>query len=386
MLLAHVPASYTLHCLTGAARRDSLVAPFVASLDAGSPLKGMTKADFVWAYGIIWSRAFGLGLGDGEKGGEAHTMKFVPLLDVANSLPPYGTGADVGSAGEACSSLDSCLGFGDEENETAGGGPSGGRRLVVRAAHAAAAGEEVFVSYGPYGDSKLLFSYGFCASGASGVGAGGAGDGSAAPSFFCNPWAQQDLWVHVQPSDEHAEAKMTALSRACDEQTYDFRGTLRARPPNAAAGLVVGAPNPPQVGISRELLATLRVIVARGPSETSAAALAQLSSPGAPPLNARNEEAALGALSATLRARLNPKAGQQQTTVASDRARILAELQANTATGGIGGGDVSHYRTALALTARLETKQLALAVVLVLDHAIAVLRSNPGSYSPPCLV
>ena len=127
--------------------------------------------------------------------------------------------------------------------------------------------------------------------------------------------------------------------------------------------------------ISRELLATLRVVVARGPVETSAVALAQAAALGAPLLNARNEEAALGALSATLRSRL---AKGKQTTVATDQEQILAAHASSCQ------GDASHYRTALALTARLETKQVLLAVLPVLDNAMMVLRTNPNAYSPPC--
>ena len=130
--------------------------------------------------------------------------------------------------------------------------------------------------------------------------------------------------------------------------------------------------------ISRELLATLRVVVARGVDETSAAALAQASSLGGPPLNARNEEAALGALVATLRSRL---AKGRQSSVESDQYRILSALSALPHEG---DGEVSHYRAALALMSRLETKQVLLAAIPVLEKAILVLRNDPASYLPPC--
>ena len=136
--------------------RDDFVAPFVAcpeTLALAPALDGTLKAEFVWAYGIIWSRAFGLGLGDSDSPSPTMTMKFVPMLDVANSLPPHGAGGDIGSAGEVCC-LDSCFSFGDEND---GDGEAPGRRLVVRAAHAACSHEECFVSYGKPEDRKVSF-------------------------------------------------------------------------------------------------------------------------------------------------------------------------------------------------------------------------------------
>ena len=91
----------------------------------------------------------GLGLGDNNE----TTMKFVPLLDVANSLPPHGAGGDMGSVSEVCN-LGSCFSFGDEKHEDSY--TPGGRRLEVRAAHAAPPGGECLVSYGKNGNLKNI--------------------------------------------------------------------------------------------------------------------------------------------------------------------------------------------------------------------------------------
>ena len=314
---------------------------------ARGALAGATRYDFAWAMSVVWSRAFGLTLG-----ARAYVVKLVPMLDLLNHAPPLADGDEHGGGDDDASSrlrgvrgLDGCLSHVD--------GADGERLLVVRAAHAAATGDELFDSYGRYGDAKLLYSYGFV-----------CGDGAARS----NPWRQLDLWVHVPPSDADAESKAAALAAAGVEHTYDFRGTLRARggADNARA----------RVGIAPALLASLRVIAARGADETSAAALARAAAPGAPPLSARNELAALGALAATLRARLARAAER-----ADEAERGLAAGAGATSA----AARASARRRAMALSVRVEEASLVRDAIPVIERAMALLRDDPAQYAPPYL-
>jgi hypothetical protein len=201
---------------------EGLFVPLVESLpdalfESVQWLSRATFADYGWAMGVVWSRAFGLTIG-GEGGG--YVMKLVPVLDILNSLPPAVAVDNVADGAEGWDhltagvrSLDGCFSFDDTGGEQrsrysqdkleagvlseagstdpvsismasvtasdlaaaaaatalaetstpngeAGRGVEPCKRLVVRAAHGAGVGEELFVSYGGYGDAKLLFSYG----------------------------------------------------------------------------------------------------------------------------------------------------------------------------------------------------------------------------------
>ena len=172
-----------------------------------------------------------------------------------------------------------------------------------------------------------------------------------------NPWRQLDLWVHPQRSDPAYDAKRAALTGI--EQTYDFRGTVRARPDRTTPDGFV-------VELSPQLLATLRVIVATGADETSDAALAALAVPGARPFSPRNESAALGALTATLRSRQ---------VEASKRVEALRLVVA----GDRGGGNNNTgqaRRRAMALRVQAEENSLLLDAILTMKRGGVVIASS----------
>jgi hypothetical protein len=327
---------------------EGSLAPLIAAANAPAApaqqplaphLAGATREDYEWALATIWSRALGLTLpSDGGDGGTRYIKTLFPVFDFLNH-------ASSGSSRGATASPAGVRGLSAMLSVSDGA-------LVVGAAHDAAAGDECFFAYGPYGDAKLLYSYGFTPA--------------------ANPWRQLDLWVHPRPSDDAIDAKRAVLAGI--EQTYDFRGTVRARPAEGAPGGFV-------VEISPELLATARVVVADGGAgETTDAALAALAAPGAPLLSARNEFAALGALVSTLRSRLARAEGRRtQCESAAAAARAAAEHEPGSA-----GGACREQRRAMAIRVRAEEETLMRDAIPVLEHAMVVLQVQPAQYAPPC--
>ena len=299
-------------------------------------LAGATREDYEWALATIWSRALGLTLpSDGGDGGTRYIKTLFPVFDFLNH-------ASSGSSRGATASPAGVRGLSAMLSVSDGA-------LVVGAAHDAAAGDECFFAYGPYGDAKLLYSYGFTPA--------------------ANPWRQLDLWVHPRPSDDAIDAKRAVLAGI--EQTYDFRGTVRARPAEGTPGGFV-------VEISPELLATARVVVADGDAgETTDAALAALATPGAPLLSVRNEFAALGALVATLRSRLTRAEGRR---AQCESAAVVAGHEPSRA-----DGACREQRRAMAMRVRAEEETLVRDAIPVLEHAMVVLQVQPAQYAPPCL-
>ena len=117
--------------------------------------------------------------------------------------------------------------------------------------------------------------------------------------------------------------------------------------------------------LSPQLLATLRVIVATGADETSDAALAALAVPGARPFSPRNESAALGALTATLRSRQ---------VEASKRVEALRLVVAGDRGGGNHTGQAR--RRAMALRVQAEENSLLLDAILTMKRGGVVIASS----------
>ena len=159
-------------------------------------LGGATKADYMWALSIIYSRAVGFT----RRGSAIRCIP--PVLDMANHDPH--------AAAEAADTF----AFDDELDVV---------RLV--AAQDTAAGEECTAVYGRYPNSKLAYTYGFV--------------------VHSNPHTAIDLWARVPSTSFMAEQKRQLLesNALTAQQSYDFSGTLRS------GGWV-----------SPALLATIRVI------------------------------------------------------------------------------------------------------------------------------
>ena len=345
-----------------AADWEGSIAPLIARASAVSAttpqepslaphLAGATCEDYMWALSTIWSRGLGLTLpsdgGDGGGDEPKYVKTLFPVFDFLNHAPsgtPSSSGCDAAIAVAAAPAA--VRGLSDMLRVSDGA-------LIVGAAHAAAAGDECFFAYGPYGNAKLLYSYGF--------------------ALAVNPWRQLDLWVHPRPSDDAIGAKRAALAGI--EQTYDFCGTVRALPDATAPGGFV-------VQISPQLLATARVVVADGSAaETTDAVLTALAAPGAPMLSVRNEFAALGALVATLRSRLaRAESCHAECKSAAATAVAAAAVHQDSST----KEARREQRRAMAMHVRAEEESLVRDAIPVLERAMVVLQVQPTQYAPPC--
>ncbi|KXZ55876.1 hypothetical protein GPECTOR_2g1427 [Gonium pectorale] len=128
----------------------------------------MSKADLDWAFGVLLSRCIRLP-------GRGEVQVLAPWADLLN----HDVAADAGC---------------HLDWEPAARGGLGG--LVLRADRPYAAGQQVFVSYGPKSSGELLLSYGFC------------------PPPAANPHQDYKLRLAVDPAtDPLAELKTQALAR-----------------------------------------------------------------------------------------------------------------------------------------------------------------------------
>lgn len=159
-----------------------------------------TLADYEWAMGAIWSRAFGV------TRDQRYLHVLCPAMDMFNH--------DV----HLRNPLDDFVRYNAQEQTLE-------HRVCTDDGAVVPPGAPLMISYGQYSNAKLLYSYGFAVPG--------------------NPRLALDLWMKIPPTDPYAKLKQTLLdsSELTREQTYDFRGTL--------------FPN----DIDERLLATLRVIL-----------------------------------------------------------------------------------------------------------------------------
>ena len=140
-----------------------------------------TIETYKWALSMIYSRAVGF----------ARRGKYVrcipPILDMANHFCYYGK--------EAADSFN----YSETDDSI--------RLLSINNKEA---GEECFAIYGPYPNSKLLFTYGFV--------------------IQNNIHNVIDLWTRITPSTLNYEIKNHILNsnKLTSVQTYDFEGTIRA--------------------------------------------------------------------------------------------------------------------------------------------------------------
>lgn len=192
---------------------DTLHRPIIRNypelFSSSSPL---TIADYKWALGTVYSRAIGL-----TRQGQ-YVRCIVPVLDLVNHHPsatpqqPNGTSAP--SAGGETFNF-------NEADDT----------ILFVSTREYAAGEECYASYGPYSNSKLLYTYGFILPEAT---------DPAPPRTI-------DMWSTLSQSTPYYSVKQHVLQShpLTAQQTYDFTGTLRE------GGLV-----------STALMASIRVIQA----------------------------------------------------------------------------------------------------------------------------
>ncbi|GLC54779.1 hypothetical protein PLESTB_000905100 [Pleodorina starrii] len=140
----------------------------------------LAKADLDWAFGVLLSRCIRLP-------GRADMQVLAPWADLLNH--------DV--AAEAGCHLDWDEGAGaGPRGSGSGSGAGRGGALVLRADRQYAAGQQVYVSYGPKSSGELLLSYGFC------------------PPPAANPHQDYKLKLAVdQRNDPLAELKVQALAR-----------------------------------------------------------------------------------------------------------------------------------------------------------------------------
>lgn len=196
-----------------------------------------THASYTWALSAIYSRAVEII----RNGSTVRCMP--PLVDMANHDPHQAS---------------------DEVPSLYYSAPDDSICLVASVDRSP--GDEVFVIYGHYPNSKLLYSYGFVVDN--------------------NPNRAIDLWPRVPPSSYRAAEKEAILRShpLTAEQTYDFRGTVRSN------GY-----------ISPALLATVRIIAADESDmlEHSKAFDSEM-------ISVRNEIAALRSLHGLLVARMQP--------------------------------------------------------------------------------
>jgi hypothetical protein len=160
-------------------------------------LGGATIEDYRWALSAVYSRAVGI-IKDGK-----YVRCMPPVIDMANHNPE--AGAEAADTFQYDPIVDTITLLNTTDKK---------------------ADEECFAVYGTYPNSKLLYTYGFCA--------------------INNPHRAVDLWTRVAPQISNAAEKQRILDShsLTQNQTYDFNGTIR---PNY---------------VSPALLATIRVIQA----------------------------------------------------------------------------------------------------------------------------
>jgi hypothetical protein len=169
----------------------------------------LTIDDYKWALATFYSRAIGL-----TRHGQ-YVRCIVPVLDLVNHHP---------SATQQPSATATAGGETFNYNEA-------DDTILFVSTKEYAAGEECFASYGPYSNSKLLYTYGFILPSAT---------DPAPPRTI-------DMWSTLSQSTPYYSIKQQFLQShpLTAQQTYDFTGTLRG------GGFV-----------SRALLASIRVIQA----------------------------------------------------------------------------------------------------------------------------
>jgi hypothetical protein len=157
---------------------NSLHAPLIEQYPELFPSASLDK--YIWAMSVIYSRAIGV-----HRCG-VYTRCIPPLMDMANHNPAEcGPGIEPLAYSEA------------------------GDFLYLISSTNVSKGNEIFVRYQAYPNSKLLYSYGFVLS-------------------DC-PDRAIDLWPRVPASSYRAADKEALLKsyKLTEEQTYDFKGTIR---------------------------------------------------------------------------------------------------------------------------------------------------------------
>ncbi|CCI49071.1 unnamed protein product [Albugo candida] len=141
----------------------------------------ISKSDYEWALSIIWTRAFGI-----TRKGE-YLRVLCPALDMFNHSTLVQE------------SLDEFIKF-DQENDV----------LAHSVVTATSANDPLYISYGPYSDAKLLYSYGFVSIEEK------------------NRFNGIDLWMRTPSTDPNYKLKQAILeaNAATRDQTYDFKGTI----------------------------------------------------------------------------------------------------------------------------------------------------------------
>jgi hypothetical protein len=189
---------------------ESLHHPIIQNYPELFSSSRLTINDYKWALGTVYSRAIGL-----TRQGQ-YVRCIVPVLDLVNHHPS----ATQQQLGTATSAGGETFNF-NEADDT----------ILFVSTREYAAGEECFASYGPYSNSKLLYTYGFILPAAT---------DPAPPRTI-------DMWSTLSQSTPHYSVKQQVLQShpMTAQQTYDFTGTLRG------GGLV-----------SKALLTSIRVIQA----------------------------------------------------------------------------------------------------------------------------
>ena len=174
---------------------ESLHQPLIQQYPA--LFSGASFEKYIWAMSVIYSRAIGISRNN------VYTRCIPPLLDMANHNPLK------------CEAGVEPLAYSED-----------GDFLYLMSSTDASSGEQIYVRYSAYPNSKLLYSYGFVLS--------------------HNPDRAIDLWPRVPPTAYRAAEKNDLLRShpLTQEQTYDFKGTIRSK------------------YVSPALLATCRVIKA----------------------------------------------------------------------------------------------------------------------------
>jgi len=350
---------------------DSLYQPLVAK--HVKLLEGLDENDYLWAMTVIWSRAFGIYVPDGRGGEDVYVRVVAPLLDMANHDAALAV------------PLDDALHYSVSEEA-----------LVLSAAHPAAAGQQCFISYGPYSNAKLLYSYGFAA-------------------IRSNPRSCVDLWINVPSHDPMRGLKESLLREKGVQPSYDFTGTLflvddttaaaaseaaegsgaaAAEETDARAADAATAPSR-RAEVSPALLALLRVAQARPEEHT------KLAKAFGSMISIQNEMAVYGTLIDMLSRKLkSAEQAQEGDGGSGDGGGDEAELEAclgalSLAETSLADADGDEERGARELTLRTLRRRAAAEAIIaeeraVLRGALALaqtwagkLAANPSAYVPP---
>lgn len=238
--LDHLKGSIVYHLVNMMKKRilsdwDNLIEPLARNYP--ELIGKASHSSYTWALSAIYSRAVEII----RHGATARCMP--PLVDMANHNPH-----------EASDDIPSLYYSAGDDS------------ICLVASRERGVGDEVFVIYGHYPNSKLMYSYGFVVDD--------------------NPYRAIDLWPRV-PATCYRAAEKESMLRShplTAEQTYDFRGTVRS------GGY-----------ISPALLATVRIIAADESDmlEVNKALDGEM-------ISARNELAALRSLHGLLVARMQP--------------------------------------------------------------------------------